>query len=190
MNNQYIEDKIYEKKDFTTHPPPQADYDYCKFIQCDISNVDLSGCRFTDCEFLNCNLTLAKLNKTVFRDCKFDHCKMNWLVFDSSNDLGLSFNFQHCLLHHSSFYGAKIKKTNFIHCELVEADFTGADLSGAVFDQSILRGTRFEQTNLETADFRKALEFSIDPRVNRLKKAKFSMHGLAGLLEPFGIIVE
>ncbi|WP_419802798.1 hypothetical protein [Mucilaginibacter sp.] len=37
------------------------------------------------------------------------------------------------------------------------------------------------------ADFSSAYNFSIDPENNRIKKAKFSVAGLPGLLEKFGL---
>jgi len=43
---------------------------------------------------------------------------------------------------------------------------------------------------LEKADFREATNYFIDPEKNRIKKAKFSLNGLPGLLIPYDIIIE
>jgi hypothetical protein len=43
---------------------------------------------------------------------------------------------------------------------------------------------------LEKADFRDAINYRIDPGINKMKKAKFSRDGLPGLLTRFDIIIE
>jgi hypothetical protein len=40
------------------------------------------------------------------------------------------------------------------------------------------------------ADLRTAVNFSIDPATNRIAKAKFSTHNIAGLLHTYNIIIE
>ncbi|MEI6884575.1 MAG: hypothetical protein WCO02_08810 [Bacteroidota bacterium] len=39
-------------------------------------------------------------------------------------------------------------------------------------------------------DFRSSFNYSIDPGMNRMKKAKFSLAGLVGLLDQYDIEVE
>jgi hypothetical protein len=41
--------------------------------------------------------------------------------------------------------------------------------------------------NLEKTDFRSSFNYSIDPEVNRIKKAKFDRAGLAGLLDKYDL---
>lgn len=48
----------------------------------------------------------------------------------------------------------------------------------------------FKNTNLESVDFRTSFNYSIDPDLNRIKKAKFSLSGIAGLLNKFDIEIE
>jgi len=43
---------------------------------------------------------------------------------------------------------------------------------------------------LEKVNFLTSYNYSIDPENNRLKKAKFSMNGLAGLLGKYDIEIE
>ena len=71
-----------------------------------------------------------------------------------------------------------------------EIDFSECDLSGASFDGCDLKDARFEHSNLEKCDFRKAFDYIIDPQKARLKKAKFSLEGLPGLLYNYDIIIE
>jgi len=63
-------------------------------------------------------------------------------------------------------------------------------LTSAVFDICDLARAVFENTVLEKVDFLTACNFSIDPQINRIKKAKFSMIGLVGLLDKYGIEVN
>jgi uncharacterized protein YjbI with pentapeptide repeats len=60
-------------------------------------------------------------------------------------------------------------------------------LSNAVFQNCDLTGAVFDQTVLEGADLRSALNFTIDPLRNRLKKAVFSRSNLEGLLAGFNL---
>jgi hypothetical protein len=49
---------------------------------------------------------------------------------------------------------------------------------------------KFENTNLEKADFRTAFNYSFNPDLNQIKKAKFAVQGLAGLLLHHQIMIE
>ena len=83
-----------------------------------------------------------------------------------------------------------MKKTNFINCSLKEVDFSEVDLTLSVFQYCDLSNSTFNQTNLNKADFRTSVNYVIDPDNNRIKKAKFSLQGLPGLLAQYDIIVE
>jgi fluoroquinolone resistance protein len=48
----------------------------------------------------------------------------------------------------------------------------------------------FDRTNLEKADFRTSFNYSISPESNRIKKARFSLSGIAGLLDGYDIEIE
>jgi uncharacterized protein YjbI with pentapeptide repeats len=90
----------------------------------------------------------------------------------------------------TSFYKLKLKGTCFKNCDLKEADFTESDLTLSFFDNCNFEGAIFESTIIEKADFRTSINYSIDPTGNRIKKAKFSINGLAGLLDKYDIQIE
>ncbi|MEI9959311.1 MAG: pentapeptide repeat-containing protein [Ferruginibacter sp.] len=71
-----------------------------------------------------------------------------------------------------------------------EVDFTGCDLTEANFDNCDLTNAHFENTILEKADFRTAINFIIDPEINKIKKAKFPLSGIAGLLNKYDIAID
>jgi uncharacterized protein YjbI with pentapeptide repeats len=77
-----------------------------------------------------------------------------------------------------------------VACSLREVDFTSADLSETVFERCDLTMAIFSQTNLEKADFTTAFNYQIDPEQNRMKKARFSPEGIAGLLVKYKIVIE
>lgn len=112
------------------------------------------------------------------------------LRFEQCDPFNLSLAFDTCQLNHSSFYRLKLKKTLFKNCQLQESDFTDTDLSGALMDNCDFAGSTFENTNLEKADLRTAFNYAIDPELNRIKKAQFSLHGVTGLLLKYDIEIE
>lgn len=83
-----------------------------------------------------------------------------------------------------------MKKTDFIDCSLKDVDFTEADLSQANFKNCDLERTNFMQTNLEKADFSTAFNYSFDPEMNKIKKAKFSQQGALRLLDKYNLEIE
>jgi len=101
-----------------------------------------------------------------------------------------SFQFENCILDYCVFQGTTLKKTPFLHCSLKEVDFSNADLTAAVFTECDLTNTHFHYTTLEKADFRTAKNFSIDPEINKLKKAKFAFLNLEGLLVKYQLEIE
>ena len=59
-------------------------------------------------------------------------------------------------------------------------NFINCDLSRAFFENTILR----------KVDFRTAFNYSIDPELNQIVKAKFSLSGVKGLLDKFDIEIH
>lgn len=167
-----------------------ANFDGCAFQNCDFSDVDLSGSEFEDCQFTDCNLSNLKSRKTALKHCEFTDCKLLGFRFDSCDRFNFSVAFSHCQLDHAVFFQCRMPRTSFSHCRLLQTDFAQADLSESDFDQSDLNGAIFDQTDLKGCDFTSAKNFSIDPRNNSLRKAKFHPSGLSGLLSAFQIEIK
>lgn len=132
---------------------------------------------YENCQFKSCNFSESNLSDFKFIACTF-------------NSFGLSFSFDSCQLNHSSFYKTKIKKTLFKNSQLQGIDFTEADLTSAAFDNCDFLQAIFDLSILEKADFRTAFNYTINPEKNRIKKAKFSVLGLSGLLDNYDIEIE
>jgi len=182
-----IENKIFEKIDYTAAKLPKEEYENCTFQDCIFYNADLSSLSFYECVFSACDFSLAKLNNTLLNDIQFKHCKLLGLRFDNCNDSGLSIHFENCQLKLSTFFKLKLIKTKFINCNLQEVDFTQTDLSGSIFENCDLQRAVFDGTNLEKVDFSSSFNFTIDPEKNKIKKARFSNQGLAGLLDKYNL---
>jgi fluoroquinolone resistance protein len=185
MEKIFIEEKTYDKGNFTVNPLRPGEYENCTFLNCDFSNTKLSEIKLISCSFFNCNLSLVQLNGTILRDVSFKDCKMLGLLFYTCNDFGLAVNFDTCNLNHSSFYNRKIRKTTFKNSKLEDVDLTSSS-----FDGCDLTNAKFENSIIEKVDFRGASHYSVDPAKNRIKKAKFSLSGLPGLLDVYDIEIE
>lgn len=190
MKEAYILDQNFENTDFGKSPLEKGEYENCTFLNCNFEYANLSEFKFTDCEFIVCNLSMAKLSNTAFRDVIFKGCKMFGLQFSDCNEFGLSFKFDECSLNNSTFYKTTIKKTFFKNSKLIEVDFEECDLSNSVFTNCDFAGAIFVNTNLEKTDFRTSISYSIDPNINKLKKAKFSLSEVHGLLYKLDIQIE
>jgi uncharacterized protein YjbI with pentapeptide repeats len=190
MRNNFQEEQKFTGVDFSNRKTYDTEYDNCIFQNCDFSNSDFSDNDFVDCQFENCNFALTKFAGSGLKSVHFADCKLVGINFDVCSDFLFSVGFKNCVLDYSSFYSKKLKKTKFVACSLREVDFTSADLSETVFERCDLTMAIFSQTNLEKADFTTAFNYQIDPEQNRMKKARFSPEGIAGLLVKYKIVIE
>ena len=167
-----------------------ATYEDCVFSDCNLSEQHLSGFNFVECTFENCDLSNAQLGNTAFREVTFKNCKMLGLHFEHCNNLMFSVHFISCQLDFSSFYQLNLRNSGFKDCRMQEVDLGEANLSGVTINNCDLTGALFDNTNLEKADLRQSFNFSIDPEINRIQKAKFSSSALAGLLRKYNLDID
>ena len=190
MEQVYITDETFEGIDFSSSLFKKGEYENCRFTNCNFAETNLSKITFIDCVFDNCNLSAANVNGTAFQEIQFSNCKLMGLRFEDCNTFLFAVSFTNCLLNLSTFYKLKLKNTVFTNCSLQQVDFTEADLNSAVFNNCDLLHATFDNTILEKADLRTAINFSIDPERNKLKKAKFSTASLAGLLDKYDLQID
>jgi len=187
MGRPLFDSEEFQNVNYGDRKFPAGDYEDCTFTGCSFTSSDLSASNFGECKFVQCDLSNANLTGITLRDVSFESCKLLGLKFESCNELLFSVGFEQCQLDFSSFYKHPLIKTRFYGCKLLEVDFTEADLSEAEFLDCDLSGVVFLQTNLEQCDFRTAVHYHIDPELNRMKKAKFSLEGLGGLLTKYDL---
>jgi len=102
----------------------------------------------------------------------------------------LTLAFQESNLSHSMFTRLSLQKMEMVECVAREVDFTGTNLTRANLGKTDFLGSRFVDTNLSYADFSQAVNYTIDPRANRVKKAVFSLPEAVSLLSAFDIVLR
>jgi uncharacterized protein YjbI with pentapeptide repeats len=190
MNIILHEQKSFEDIDYSEKKLTDTEFYKCKFHNCNFTKSDFSDIDFIDCNFTKCNFTLTILKNSGLKDIHFNECKIMGIDFSICNNFLFTLHFNECHLDNSTFHSKKLKKTNFINCTLKEVDFSEVDLTSSVFQNCDLSNSTFNQTILDKVDFRTAVNYVIEPDRNRIKKAKFSLTGLPGLLAKYDIIVE
>jgi uncharacterized protein YjbI with pentapeptide repeats len=190
MGKNYFTAENFNNTDLSEKLFSGNEYENCNFSNCNFSGADLTEVIFEDCCFTDCDFSMAQLKKTAFRDVKFKNSKLLGVHFDECNPFLLSFMFESCNLDYSSFARLKIRNTVFENCKMEETDFAEANLSYAIFKNCDLTRAVFDNTLLEYADFRTSFNFSIDPENNHIRKARFSVNNIAGLLEKYDIDIE
>lgn len=190
MRENLREDEKFININYSGQKVRNTEFENCVFQDCNFSGADFSDNDFIECRFENCNFANAKLNGAGLKGCHFTGCKLVGVEFDSCSDFLFAVSFKNCVLDYSSFFRKKLKNTRIIDCSLKETDFSATDLSGVTFDNCDLSMTVFKQCNLEKADFRTAYNYALDPEENKVKKAKFSVSGLPGLLLKYDIEIE
>ena len=184
------EQKSFESIDYSEKAVTDSEFYKCDFIKCDFTKCDLSDIDFIDCNFKECNFTLCIMKNSGFKDIKFNNCKIIGIDFSVCNNFLFTVSFNDCHLDYSTFHSKKMRKTEFINCTLKQVDFTKVDLTASVFSYCDLSNAIFNQTILEKVDFRTAVNYTLEPDNNKIKKARFSLKGLPGLLSTYDIDIE
>jgi uncharacterized protein YjbI with pentapeptide repeats len=110
---------------------------------------------------------------------------INWTEAKSLSSL----SFNDSILDYAIFQSLSLKETPFINCSIKEADFYETDLKKSSFTGSILTHTTFNKANCTEADFRGAMDYTIDVRETNIKKAKFNLPEALTLLHSLDIIL-
>lgn len=185
-----VEGGLISPADLEPNGLKALEYGHCTFDKLDLKNADLSRKTFVECVFQDCDLSLAQLHHTSFRAVRFERCKLLGARFDTCHTFLLAFSFDQCILDLATFHGLRLKGTKFDRCRMRETDLSSADFTNGSFAGCDLGAAIFDRTLLEGADLRGAMNYSIDPATNKIRNARFSPDGLAGLLERTGIIIE
>lgn len=190
MTGFYYEDETFEQLQMINEDLSKKEFVECTFRHCDLSEADLSGSDFIDCHFLDSNLSMMQVTGTGFKNVDFENCKILGVDFQVCSDFLLQLAFKECQLDFSNFHQMKLSQTPFINCRMESVELQEADLSGAVFTGSSMLNAQFYSTNLEGSDFRETIAYIINPNQNRVKGAKFSLEGVAGLLQQYQIEID
>ncbi len=158
----------------------------CTFTECSFAETELLKCRFSNCVFEGCDLSLMRVTDSAFSDTRFLDSKVlgvNWTLADwSTNLFGEGLIFQTCSINHSTFLGLQLKGISIVDCVASNVDFRETDLSQSNLSGTDFSESLFNQTKLIEADFRRAINYDINPSQNPLTKAKFSLPEAMSLL--------
>ncbi|HJS01258.1 MAG TPA: pentapeptide repeat-containing protein [Flavobacterium sp.] len=182
--------KTFDKVVFINKKVSNREFEDCVFKNCDFSNSDFSNNTFMDCEFINCNLSMTSLSGTSLKTVHFSNCKLLGIQFNSCADFMFAVSYNDCILDYASFSNKKMPKSIFRSCSMKEVSFIGSNLSNSVFDNCNLENAVFNDTQLKEVNFLTAYNYKIDPEFNPMRKAKFSMQGIPGLLDKYDIKIQ
>ncbi|OGF99571.1 hypothetical protein A2Y99_04365 [Candidatus Gottesmanbacteria bacterium RBG_13_37_7] len=165
------------------------EFEVCQFEKCSFVDCIFENCRFLDCSFRECILSAISPVNSIFSEVKFIEAKV--IGFDWTKAKSVrSLYFEKSIINYSNFTGLKLPDIKLKYCTSNEADFSECDLSNGDFEGTDFERTRFFHTNLTKTNFSKASNYSIDFRVNKIKKAKFSLPEATSLLDCLDIILE
>lgn len=172
-----------------------AHYDECVFDHCVFNGSSFTHCQFVSCRFVGCDLSNLVVTASRFRDASFESTKLlgiDWTKADAMRDphANTALRFTDCVLDLCNFFGLNLRSARFERCEAAEVTFTEADLRDALFRRTNLARARFHNSNLERADFREAMNYTIDPRANKVKGARFTLPEAVALLRGLDVIIE
>ncbi len=179
--------------DQTTGAPDQwahQAFEKCVFRNLNLSKAVLANANFINCRFENCNLWLVVLAGAKLNEVDFVNCTLVSVDFEHCSTFGFFVSFQECQLDQSHFFGRNLKKTRFMDCSIKEARFINCDLTGAVFKHANLELAVFINNTLIQADFSTAYNITLDPEKNKMKKARFPLDELPGLLTKYELVVK
>lgn len=134
-------------------------FDNCQLKGAKLAAADLSGGRFSDCDFSQADLQLAVLNASTFKTCTFTRAK---LAKASLNAVHAEKSpFDDADLTQAQAVRAQFVDSSFANATLPQGDFTGArwqrcDLSGVNLQEANLAKAQLHACTLDNADLSRA----------------------------------
>ena len=183
-------EETWRGKSFSGETLTGTEWERCVFTECRFEGADLSRTLLADCRFERCVLSLVRLEETVLRDVSWGESRLMGLCFGDCAPFGFKVDFVASQLDNCSFARLKMPAVRFEACRLRECFFGSCELTAARFVDSSLPETLFEGCDLRQADFRTAVDWTLDPRTNLVTGACFSEGNLAGLLRGFDLVIE
>ncbi|MGE8186825.1 DUF2169 family type VI secretion system accessory protein [Pseudomonas sp. NPDC086278] len=142
-----------------------------RFVDLDLSGIDLTGGVMQKCVFERCNLAHARLTDSVLSECRFHDCDLsaadlqkaalnkafvqrcrldgvNAKAADLSNIQMLE---SHCA--GADFSGAQMTKAHFVDCDFSKAIFSGAQMPLAVLQRCELNHVDMSHARLAKSQF-------------------------------------
>ncbi|AXX92712.1 hypothetical protein CPU12_02470 [Malaciobacter molluscorum LMG 25693] len=164
-------------------------FEDCIFINCDFANSYIQNCKFSDCKFISCDLSLSKLKSCVFNDVCFENSKLIGISW-SSCDEPFNVKFDNCNISQNSFHLLDLRKMKFINSIIKDSGFEQCNLQEAIFDNCDLEFSDFYNNNLKKANFETSRNYLINPQINDIEKAIFSLPEALSFLKLLPIVIK
>jgi uncharacterized protein YjbI with pentapeptide repeats len=188
------EDRSFERLRLDHAQVDSAHFLDCQFTGCSLVEAALSACRFQRCNFVDCDLSLVDISGSQFASVVFEGSKLvgvDWTrAHRSEHTLGKPLKFINCMLNHGTFIGLDLERVKITDSLAHEVDFRETNLSEAVFSGTDLQGSLFLDTDLSAADLRSARNYLINPAINKLNGARFSLPEAISLLYALDIELD
>ena len=165
------------------------EFEECGFTGCSFIDCRFEKCRFISCRFHDCTVSAVSPVNSYITDVAFSKCRVMGCDWTRAAQLH-GIEFTDCRVSYSNFSMMKLPRIRMAGCEAREVDFSGADLSGGDFTGTDFERSTFNRTNLSGANLKGAVNYSIDPRCNTLKHARFSLPGALSLLSCLDIEID
>lgn len=149
---------------FPAHPREDEEFSRLVFTDIGLANREFARCRFVECSFVDADLSGAQ-----FDSCTFSACNLSNPRIDKARFIDIDFSL--CKLAGLAFY----------RCSQGVFDLR---FSGSTFMDTLFHGC-----DLQKASFLGSHGYSIDPRNNKVRKARFSLPEVLSLLEGFEIVI-
>ncbi|HEX3776255.1 MAG TPA: pentapeptide repeat-containing protein [Polyangiaceae bacterium] len=166
-----------------------AEFEDCSFAKLALSGQKLGRSRFFDCVFSDCDLSLCRLVDCAFVRSTFERCRLsgiNWSEVEKLERVA----FDGSQLNDTTFIGVKMELCDFSRAIAHRASFRDLSLKSCIFRDADLSESEFVNADLRQADFRGASGYVINPKENRLEKARFSLPEAVRLLNGLGVLLD
>jgi fluoroquinolone resistance protein len=165
------------------------EYEGEHFERLTLINTNLRDKKFVDCIFEGCSISSVKIDGALMQ-VAFKESKLEGINFFTAKQTLMRVSFYNCVIRHCSFAQLKLRDTKFVNCRMQNVDFAETDMTEADFSNSLFEDCVFQHTILTKANFTDAQGYVIDPTRNIIRKAKFNMPDVLGLLSSFDIVIE
>jgi fluoroquinolone resistance protein len=166
-----------------------TEFESCVFEKCRFLECGFLQCKFIDCVFQDSMLSAVKLLGSTFLETVFRTSKIMGTDWSKTASIR-ALQFHQCDIHFCGFSALRLKHLVMKDCRALEVNFAGTDCGSADFEGTDFDRSIFQNTNLSSANFRRACRYAIDVRSNVIKKAIFSLPEASSLLLGLDIVLE
>lgn len=113
-----------------------VDFENLELLNCDFSDIDLSGVEFKHCYIKECDFSRTNLINAEFNFCEISFCKFNYSKLSESY-------FCHCEIRNTDYSWTKMEDNIIEMSYLFDVSFEGIDSSGFEISSSMLHEVTF-----------------------------------------------